>query len=128
MTADTDAVENVTFIYCPPERQVRVEVPLKVRPWLVFCCGIWAQSGSRGNLLLHAFTGGSSALGKDACFCCWCWCWLACPLPPSRCASSPALPDPSVIGTARKTAAHDGPRSSHAVCIDFRTCAIYCCR
>ncbi|PRW59407.1 50S ribosomal L25 [Chlorella sorokiniana] len=30
MTADTDAVENVTFIYCPPERQVRVEVPLKV--------------------------------------------------------------------------------------------------
>lgn len=30
MTADTDAIENVTFIYCPPERQVRVDVPLKV--------------------------------------------------------------------------------------------------
>lgn len=30
MQADTDAIENVTFIYCPPERQVRVDVPLKV--------------------------------------------------------------------------------------------------
>lgn len=30
MRADTDAIENVTFIYCPPERQVRVDVPLKV--------------------------------------------------------------------------------------------------
>jgi len=30
MTADIDAIENVTFIYCPPERQVRVDVPLKV--------------------------------------------------------------------------------------------------
>lgn len=39
MTADTDAVENVTFIYCPPERQVRVEVPLKVR-----CCSCAVDS------------------------------------------------------------------------------------
>ncbi|EFN51725.1 hypothetical protein CHLNCDRAFT_139900 [Chlorella variabilis] len=30
MTSTTDAVENVTFVFCPPERQVRVEVPLKV--------------------------------------------------------------------------------------------------
>ncbi|KAL4434348.1 hypothetical protein ABPG75_000789 [Micractinium tetrahymenae] len=30
MRADTDAIENVTFIYCPPERQVRVDVPLKI--------------------------------------------------------------------------------------------------
>ncbi|PSC73857.1 50S ribosomal L25 [Micractinium conductrix] len=30
MAADTDAVENVTFIYCPPDRQVRVDVPLKI--------------------------------------------------------------------------------------------------
>jgi hypothetical protein len=33
MAADTDAIENVTFIQCPPERHVRVNVPLKV------CCG-----------------------------------------------------------------------------------------
>ena len=30
MAADTDAIENVTFIQCPPERHVRVNVPLKV--------------------------------------------------------------------------------------------------
>ncbi|KAI3439005.1 hypothetical protein D9Q98_001417 [Chlorella vulgaris] len=30
MAADTDAIENVTFVFCPPDRQVRVEVPLKV--------------------------------------------------------------------------------------------------
>lgn len=30
MTADTDAIENVTLMYCPPERVVRVDVPLKV--------------------------------------------------------------------------------------------------
>lgn len=37
MTADTDAIENVTFIYCPPERNVRVDVPLKVR-WCPLIC------------------------------------------------------------------------------------------
>lgn len=31
MTADTDAIENVTLIHCPPERIVRVDVPLEVR-------------------------------------------------------------------------------------------------
>jgi large subunit ribosomal protein L25 len=30
MTADTDAIENVTLIECPADRPVRVEVPLKV--------------------------------------------------------------------------------------------------
>lgn len=30
MTADTDAIENVTLIHCPPERVVRVDIPLKV--------------------------------------------------------------------------------------------------
>lgn len=30
MTADTDAIENVTLIHCPPDRRVRVDVPLKV--------------------------------------------------------------------------------------------------
>ena len=31
LTADTDAIENVTFIACPPERRVRVDIPLRVR-------------------------------------------------------------------------------------------------
>ncbi|GAB4816670.1 hypothetical protein N2152v2_003716 [Parachlorella kessleri] len=30
ITADTDAIENVTLIYCPPERLVRVDVPVNV--------------------------------------------------------------------------------------------------
>ena len=29
--ADTDLIENVTLMHCPPERQVRVNVPLVVR-------------------------------------------------------------------------------------------------
>ena len=36
LTGDTGVVENVTFIYCPPERHVRVEVPLKV--WVRVGC------------------------------------------------------------------------------------------
>lgn len=30
MTAATDAIENVTLIHCPPDRRVRVNVPLKI--------------------------------------------------------------------------------------------------
>ena len=34
-TADTDAIENVTLIHCPPERIVRVNVPVKAG-WMLF--------------------------------------------------------------------------------------------
>lgn len=30
LTSTTDAVENVTLLHCPPDRRVRVEVPLRV--------------------------------------------------------------------------------------------------
>lgn len=30
MNAATDLVENVTFMYCPPERTVQVAVPVRV--------------------------------------------------------------------------------------------------
>ena len=30
MNAKTDVVENVTFMYCPADRQVQVAVPIKV--------------------------------------------------------------------------------------------------
>jgi hypothetical protein len=54
MTADTDAIENVTLIECPADRPVRVEVPLKVR------------AGSGGRLaLVHP----SGCLALCCCLC-----------------------------------------------------------
>lgn len=41
MTADTDAIENVTLIECPADRHVRVEVPLKVRSGRGFLRADW---------------------------------------------------------------------------------------
>lgn len=74
MTADTDAVENVTFIYCPPERQVRVEVPLKVRQlavliWPSRSALAWCLGDCAASDLAAAGTGGGVAwaLSVDAC-------------------------------------------------------------
>lgn len=46
MTADTDAIENVTLMHCPPERTVKVKVPLQVFGEEV-CPGI--KAGGRIN-------------------------------------------------------------------------------
>ncbi len=46
VTADTDAIENVTLVHCPPERVVRVDVPVKVYGEEV-CPGI--KAGARIN-------------------------------------------------------------------------------
>jgi hypothetical protein len=39
VNAATDVVENITFMHCPPERTVKVDVPIEVgRPLLVTQC------------------------------------------------------------------------------------------
>lgn len=54
VNACSDAIENVTLMYCPPDRRVKVEVPLKVGPSSIPCHAINARL-YRPQLLSHMF-------------------------------------------------------------------------